>query len=236
MPNVFLEGLQRPAILQNNSGLPDYSEANDGDVLQIASGEPAWGAVDALPEIEETDEGKVLAVDQGEAVWADAPSGLPEITAQDEGKVLTVVDNSGTLEAEWAEPSGGGGEPTPDLSITFTTDVDWENITAASVPFATAYSTLNAIFEAGEMPHVEITWGDGSGYDETFLASVVFGMDMSGNGILSFRQYYDLRLTSDYAVYDGSHYKWTANSVTFNNWTASNLPTIGNDTITVSAI
>lgn len=91
MPNVFLEGLQRPAILQNNSGLPDYSEANDGDVLQIASGEPTWGAVDALPEIEETDEGKVLAVDQGEAVWADAPSGLPEITSSDEGKVLTVV-------------------------------------------------------------------------------------------------------------------------------------------------
>lgn len=110
MPNLFLEGLQRPAILQNNSGLPDYSEANEGDVLQIQSNEPVWGAVDALPEIEETDEGKVLAVDQGEAVWADAPSGLPEITNADEGKVLTVVDNSGTLEAEWAEPSGGGDD------------------------------------------------------------------------------------------------------------------------------
>lgn len=71
MPNTFLEGLQRPAILQNNSGLPDYSEANDGDVLQIESGEPTWGAVDALPEIEESDEGKFLSVDQGEAVWAD---------------------------------------------------------------------------------------------------------------------------------------------------------------------
>lgn len=113
MPNVFLDGLQRPAILPNNSGLPDYSEANDGDALIIEDGEPTWGAVDALPEIEETDEGKVLAVDQGEAVWADAPSGLPEIGENDEGKVLTVVDNSGTLEAEWAEPSGG---TLPDLS------------------------------------------------------------------------------------------------------------------------
>lgn len=91
MPNVFLEGLQRPAILQNNSGLPDYSEANDGDALIIEDGEPTWGAVDALPEIEESDEGKFLSVDQGEAVWADAPSGLPEITNSDEGKILTVV-------------------------------------------------------------------------------------------------------------------------------------------------
>ena len=94
-------------------GLPDYSEANDGDALIIEDGEPTWGAVDGLPEIEESDEGKVLAVDQGEAVWADAPSGLPEITNSDEGKVLTVVDNSGTLEAEWAEPSGGGLVLTP---------------------------------------------------------------------------------------------------------------------------
>lgn len=94
MPNTFLEGLQRPAILQNNgSGLPDYSEANEGDVLQIQSNEPVWGAVDALPEIEESDEGKVLAVDQGEAVWADAPSGLPEITNADEGKVMAVVED-----------------------------------------------------------------------------------------------------------------------------------------------
>lgn len=236
MGNQFLKGLQRPAIMPEGSSLPDYSSANDGDALIIEDGEPTWGEVDALPEIEESDEGKVLAVDQGEAVWADAPSGLPEIGESDEGKVLTVVDNSGTLEAEWAEPSGGGGEPTPDLSITFTTDADWENITAASVPFATAHDTLHAIIEAGGMPHVEITWGDGSGYDETFLASVVFGIDMSGNGILSFRQYYDLKLTSDYADYDGSKYKWTANSVTFNNWTASSLPTIGNDTITVSAV
>lgn len=99
MPNLFLEGLQRPAILQNSgSGLPDYSEANDGDVLQIESGEPTWGAVDALPEIEETDEGKVLAVDQGEAVWADAPSGLPEITEGDEGKVLAVVEGTNTID------------------------------------------------------------------------------------------------------------------------------------------
>lgn len=83
MGNQFLKGLQRPAIMPEGSSLPDYSEANDGDVLQIASGEPTWGAVDALPEIEETDE----------------------------GKVLTVVDNSGTLEAEWAEPSGGDSIP-----------------------------------------------------------------------------------------------------------------------------
>lgn len=34
-------------------------------------------------------------------------SSLPEIQAGDEGKVLTVVDNSGTLEPQWAEASGG---------------------------------------------------------------------------------------------------------------------------------
>lgn len=118
MPNVFLEGLQRPAILQNNSGLPDYSEANDGDVLQIASGEPTWGAVDALPEIEETDEGKVLAVDQGEAVWADAPSGLPEFTNSDEGKVLTVVAQ--TEEVAFIPEQSVTLEPTGEGSATYT--------------------------------------------------------------------------------------------------------------------
>ena len=84
MPNVFLEGLQRPAI--------KMAESNGGS---------------DLPDITPEDEGKFLSVDQGEAVWEDAPSGLPEIGDSDEGKVLSVVDNSGTLEAQWAAPSGG---------------------------------------------------------------------------------------------------------------------------------
>lgn len=150
-------------------GLPDYSEANDGDVLQIASGEPTWGAVDALPEIEETDEGKVLAVDQGEAVWADAPSGLPEITNSDEGKVLTVVQGTETVtfvpEQSVTLESAGGGTYAGLLANVSVTPSD---------------------FTEGEV--ATITIGENS-YDVTYSATAVasipgFSDDVNGFGLL----------------------------------------------------
>lgn len=134
MPNAFLDGLQRPAILQNNSGLPDYSSANDGDALIIDNGEPTWGAVDALPEIEETDEGKVLAVDQGEAVWADAPSGggdIPviyyEVSSDPDTGATTFtrdtsdVDTTAILSTNSMVFIGvySGSSPSPELTSTF---------------------------------------------------------------------------------------------------------------------
>lgn len=56
--------------------LPDYSEASNGDVLQIGSDGPEWGAV---------------------------PNELPAIAAGDAGKVLKV--NSGETGTEWGEVS-----------------------------------------------------------------------------------------------------------------------------------
>lgn len=109
--------LTMSANISENSLLPDYSEANDGDALIIDNGEPTWGAVDALPEIEESDEGKVLAVDQGEAVWAEAPSGLPTFTAEDVGRILTVVEDGGVVSLAWVTPESN--DPvTPDTPET----------------------------------------------------------------------------------------------------------------------
>ena len=47
--------------------LPDYSEASEGDVLQIGTDGPEWGAVpNELPAIAAGDAGKVLKVNSGE--------------------------------------------------------------------------------------------------------------------------------------------------------------------------
>lgn len=59
----------------SGGGLPDYSEANDGDVLAIESGEPSWASpASGLPDYSGASDGDVLTLDNGEPTWA-APSG-----------------------------------------------------------------------------------------------------------------------------------------------------------------
>ena len=82
--------------------LPDYSEASNGDVLQIGTDGPEWGAVpNELPAIAAGDAGKVLKVNSGESgtEWGSIPNELPAIAAGDAGKVLKV--NSGETGTEW---------------------------------------------------------------------------------------------------------------------------------------
>lgn len=113
-----------------NRQLPDYSEASNGDVLQIDDGAPVWAEMpEELPSIGSGDAGKVLTVNAGETgVEWDSVDALPTISAGDAGKVLTV--NSGETGTEWAEPSGG---VVPDLS-----DLETAILTAASAACANA--------------------------------------------------------------------------------------------------
>ena len=73
-----------------SGGVPDYSQASQGSVLNKQyNGELGWDRPEDL-----LHEGSLL----------------PEITGNDDGKVLTAVynDKSGSY-AEWQTPSGGGG-------------------------------------------------------------------------------------------------------------------------------
>ena len=75
---------------QGGGGLPDYSQADQGSVLNKQyNGELGWDRPENL-----LPEGSLL----------------PEITGNDDGKVLTAVynDKSGSY-AQWQTPSGGGG-------------------------------------------------------------------------------------------------------------------------------
>lgn len=82
---------------QSGSSLPDYSQANDGDVLAIDNGEPSWvHKVDSnvpIPTIE--DAGKVITVDNDgvyELSTIDTVD-VPTPTIEDAGKLITVDEN-----------------------------------------------------------------------------------------------------------------------------------------------
>lgn len=57
--------------VQGTIGLPDASEANDGDILALDDdGDPAWvGAPVGLPDFSEAAAGAVLTIVDGEPAW-----------------------------------------------------------------------------------------------------------------------------------------------------------------------
>ena len=126
--------------------LPDYSEASEGDVLQIGSDGPEWGAVpNELPAIAAGDAGKVLKVNSGETgtEWGAVPNELPAIAAGDAGKVLKV--NSGENGVEWG--AVGGTKYQHNIKIVYgTTYITFSFINEVSTPYTTAKNVAIALY------------------------------------------------------------------------------------------
>ena len=84
--------------------LPDYSEASEGDTLQIGADGPEWGPVDALPDYSGASAGDALVIGNDGPEWGAVPNELPAIAAGDAGKVLKV--NSSETGTEWGAAGG----------------------------------------------------------------------------------------------------------------------------------
>ena len=93
-------------------GLPDYSEANDGDVLSIDNGEPSWASpASGLPDYSGASDGDVLTVKEGteeiavvpeETVTIDdapVPFANVDISGLSDGSEVTVIVNGNSYNA-----------------------------------------------------------------------------------------------------------------------------------------
>lgn len=147
--------------------LPDYSEASEGDTLQIGADGPEWAATpNELPAIAAGDAGKVLKVNAGETgtEWGNIPNELPTIGSGDAGKVLKV--NSGETGTEWGAIESGGKVYKHSIVIhvlrtgtnKFQGDVYLTLYSASSTPLSTQYVVRDTIGDGGSIA---------TGYDTT---------------------------------------------------------------------
>ena len=122
--------------------LPDYSEASEGDVIQIGADGPEWGPADALPDYSGASAGDALIIGNDGPEWGAIPNELPAIAAGDAGKVLKV--NSGETGVEW----GAAGEESKKYYLHLVTGISHSQkievsiITSSATPFTS--STLNS--------------------------------------------------------------------------------------------
>lgn len=97
------------------------------------------GGSSDLPTPTAADAGKVLTVDETGAYELGDVDALPAISAGDAGKVLTV--NAGETGAEWATPSGGGGNV---FIVTLTySDSGWTS--------NKTYSQIDSAYQNGDL-------------------------------------------------------------------------------------
>ena len=145
--------------------LPDYSEASEGDTLQIGSDGPEWAPVDALPDYSGASAGDALVIGNDGPEWGAVPNELPAIAAGDAGKVLKV--NSGETGTQWGAIEAGGKvyKHSIEIRVLKTTgstryqgDVYLTLYSASSTALSTQYLVRDTIGDGGSIA---------TGYDST---------------------------------------------------------------------
>lgn len=118
--------------------LPDYSEASEGDVLQIGTDGPEWGTVpNELPAIAAGDAGKVLKVNSGE-------TGVEWGAAGGEGKKYYLHLVQGTSHSKKVEISIITSSATVFTSATFKTYLYQIGTTAGGVSYPASGSFIDS--------------------------------------------------------------------------------------------
>lgn len=100
------------------NGLPNYSSANNGEVLGVSSGAPGWVTQVTLPVVfsDLGTSGQVLGISSGNLAWINQAS-VPGVFTSlgSDGQILGIT--SGNM--AWVTPSGSGGSGSGGTSIPY---------------------------------------------------------------------------------------------------------------------
>ena len=181
LSSSFTAGTSSSITLNVDTPIPAYNSTVAGDILAVNSAGTGVEWIDnQVPAYTSADQYKVLSVgyNGNSTQWRDVRE-VPSYAVANQGYLLGVVNNGGTVELGWTQPTGYWTQAV-DNSGNHTLTA--EDITAGYVDFETAITASNTSSAMMNPTYAALSWDVrvSSGSTSSVVSSIDFSLGISG--------------------------------------------------------